>query len=127
MVAGNGGGADLCAVGRHDPAGERHRDWLRGEADGCGDEVERWLLVLGLCRVGDAGDCAVVAAEVERYPDRPTGPIRLMTGGLRLAHPTVFQAGMAFLRATCAERHAALAAKAAGRELPEVDRAFLAG
>ncbi len=106
--------------------GTQHRDWLRGRLAVAGDDVERWLLVLGLSRVGTAEDCALVAGEVERYLLRPTGPIRLMTGRVQMAHPTLFQAGLAFLRATCPERFAVLAARAAKVYLPEEDRAYLA-
>lgn len=106
--------------------GPRHRDWLGGELTRRSDAVERWLLLLGLCRVGTDEDSALVAAEVETYLATPTGPIHLMTGFTPIAHRTSFQAGMGFLKQTCPEMFAALAARARAARLPAEDQAFLA-
>ncbi len=105
--------------------GPRHRDWLRGELAGRRDAVQRWLLLLGLCRVGTQEDCGLVAAQVEDYLAKPTGPIHLMTGHTPIAHRTTFQAGMSFLERMCPDRHAALAVRARDARLPPEDRAFL--
>ena len=102
--------------------GPRHRAWLRDQLSLRTDPIERWLVLLGLTRIGTSADCALVAAEVEAYLEKPTGPINLMTGHTPIAHRTLFQAGMSFLHRTCPEQFARLATRAQSAKLPAEDR-----
>ena len=103
----------------------RHRAWLQDQLNWRTDPIERWLVLLGLAKVGTKDDCALVAAEIEAYLQKPTGSINLMTGLVPVPHRTSFQAGMSFLHSTCPERFAALAARAHQSTLPAEDRSFL--
>jgi len=105
--------------------GPRHRDWLRDQLSWRTDPIERWLVLLGLTRIGTSEDCALVVAQVEAYLDQPTGPIHLMTGHTPMPHRTPFQAGMSFLHRTCPDQFAALATRAHTAKLPVEDRALL--
>ena len=105
--------------------GPRHRAWLRDQLNWRTDPIERWLVLLGLTRVGTSDDCAFVASEVEAYLKRPTGPINLMTGHTPIPHRTSFQAGMSFLHRTCPDQFEALATRAHSAKLPAEDRDFL--
>lgn len=106
--------------------GPRHRDWLRDQLSWRTDPVERWLVLIGLTRIGTSDDCALVAAEVEAYLDQPTGPINLMTGHTPMPHRTSFQAGMSFLCRTCPDQFAVLTTRAHTAILPAEDRDLLA-
>jgi hypothetical protein len=105
--------------------GSRHRDWLRDQLSWRTDPIERWLVLLGLTRIGTSEDCALVVAQVEAYLDQPTGPINLMTGQTPMPHRTSFQAGISFLHRTCPDQFAALATRAHTAKLPAVDRDLL--
>ncbi len=103
-----------------------HRAWLRDQLKVRNDAVERWLVLLGLTRIGTKDDCTEVAAEVAAYLEKPMGPINLMTGFVPVAHRSAFQAGMSFLHRICPDRFAELAEEALRSKLPPEDRSFLA-
>jgi HEAT repeat protein len=105
--------------------GIRHRAWLHDELTWRADPIERWLLLIGLTRIGTSADCALVSAQVEAYLDQPTGPINLMTGHTPIPHRTSFQVGMAFLHRICRDEFEALAARAQAAKLPDEDLALL--
>ncbi len=106
--------------------GPRHRAWLRDQLTWRTDPIERWLVLIGLTRIGTSEDCALVAAQVEAYLDQPTGPINLMTGHTPMPHRTSFQAGMSFMHRTCPDQFAALATRArAASKLSAEDRDLL--
>jgi len=105
--------------------GLRHRDWLRDQLSWRTDPIERWLVLIGLTRIGTSEDCALVAAQVEAYLDKPTGPINLMTGHTPVPHRTSFQVGISFLHRTCPDRFASIATRAHAAKLPAEDRGLL--
>jgi hypothetical protein len=105
--------------------GARHREWLRDQLSWRRDPIERWLVLLGLTKVGTKDDCGLVAAEVEAYLEKPTGPFNLMTGQTPMPHRTAFQAGMSFMHRTRPDQFAAFATRARATKLPVEDQDLL--
>lgn len=105
----------------------RHLDWFRDAFASSPNGVDRWLLLSAICKLGDERDCGLVETEVDAYLSKPTGPANLLTGFTPIEHPTVFQAGMSFLRRICSARFERVARRAKDAELPDEDRAFLDG
>jgi hypothetical protein len=105
----------------------RHRPWLTEQLTWRSDPIERWLVVLGLTRVGTPDDGPEVARAVEAYLRAPTGAIHLLTGGVVLPYRTTFQAGMSFLHAHRPDLFAALSTRVDAAALPAEDLVFLEG